>query len=156
MAEQADKVVDNEQENGANLFTRAGDMAVKTFMVGLGTVGFAQDELKKFWEEGGSFVERLEERGETMSQGGRDHLNKHRENINTQIETRQGQVKDLGAKANESFEQASGAVLTRANVPTSEDVQNLSKQISSLNRKVDKLRKEQKELATEEVAADEA
>ena len=156
MAEQAEKVVDNEQENGANLFARVGDMAVKTFMVGLGTVGFAQDELKKFWGEGGSFVVKLEERGETMSQSGRDHLNKQRENLNTQIETRQGQVKDLGTKANESFEQASGVVLTRANVPTSEDVQNLSKQISSLNRKVDKLRKEQQELATEELAPDKA
>ena len=139
MAEQADKVVDNEQKNGANLFTRVGDMAVKTLMVGLGTVGFAQDELKKFWEEGGSFVDRMEERGETMSQGGRDHLDKQRDSLTVQIETRQGQVKDLGAKANESFEQASGAVLTRANVPTSEDIQNLSEQISSLNQKVDKL-----------------
>jgi poly(hydroxyalkanoate) granule-associated protein len=154
MAEQTDKVVDNEQENGANLFTRVGDMAVKTFMVGLGTVGFAQDELKKFWEEGSSFVDKLEERGETMSQGGRDQLNKQRESFNAQIETRQGQVKDLGMKANESLEQASGVVLTRANVPTSEDVQNLSKQISSLNQKVDELREEQQELATEEQVPD--
>jgi poly(hydroxyalkanoate) granule-associated protein len=155
MAEQADKVVDNEQENGANLFTRVGDVAVKTFMVGLGTVGFAQDELKKFWEEGGSFVDKLEERGETMSQGGLDQLNKQRDKVNSQFETRQGQVKDLGTKANESIEQASGAVLTRANVPTSEDVQNLSEQISALNRKVDKLRKEQQELAAEEPVTEE-
>ena len=68
------------------------------------------------------------------------------------VETRQEQVKDLGTKANESIEKASGVVLTRANVPTSEDVQNLSKQISALNRKVDKLRKEQKELAAKEAA----
>ena len=155
MAEQADKVVDNEQENGANLFTRVGDMAVKTFMVGLGTVGFAQDELKKFWEEGGSFVERLEERGETMSQGGREQLNRQRDSLNAQFETRQGQVKDLGTKANESLEQASGAVLTRANVPTSEDVQNLSEQISTLNQKVDELHMEQQELAAEELATEE-
>jgi len=156
MAEQTEKVVENVHENGANIFSRVGDFAVKTLMVGLGTVGFAQDEFKKFWEEGGSFVGKLEDRGETMSHSGRDHLNMHRDNLNTRVETRQGQVKDLGTKANESFDKASGVVLNRANVPTSEEVQNLSKQISSLNRKVDKLLEEQKELAAAEVAQDEA
>ncbi len=156
MAEQNETIVENGQENGANLFTRAGDFALKTVMVGLGTVGFAQDELKKFWEDGGSFVVKLEERGESMSQGGRERLGQHRENMNSQLETRQEQVKDIGSKTNETFEKASGAVLTRANVPTSEDIQSLSKQIGSLNRKVDKLRKEQQELAAEAPAAEEA
>ena len=149
MSEEIENVVENGQENGANLFTRAGDVAVKTVMVGLGTFGFAQDELKKIWQESGTFVSKLEERGESMSQSGRERLDQHRENLNSQLETRQGQVKDLGLKTNESLEKASGAVLTRANVPTSEDIQSLSKQIGSLNEKVDELRAEQQELAAE-------
>jgi poly(hydroxyalkanoate) granule-associated protein len=150
MTEQTDNFVANGQENGANVFTRIGDMAVKTLMVGLGTVGFAQDELRKIWEGSSSLVGKLEERGESMSETGRERLNRQRETLTNQVESRQEKVKDLSAKANESFEKASGAVLTLANVPTAEDIQNLSKQIGSLNRKVDKLRKEQQELAAAE------
>ncbi len=150
MTEQVETIVENGQANGENLFSRVGDFAIKTVMVGLGTVGYAQDEFKKIWDESGSFLTKLEERGETMSTAGRERLNQQRETLNAELESRQGQVKDLGSKANESLDKASGAVLTRANVPTSEDIQSLSKQISALNRKVDRLRKEQKELTAEQ------
>ncbi len=149
MSEQIESVVENGQENGTNLFALVGEVAVKTVMVGLGTVGYAQDEFKKILQDSGSFVNKLEERGESMSNSGREQLEKRRESLNSRIETRQGQVKDIGAKTNETIEKASGAVLTLANVPTAEDIQTLSKQISSLNRKVDKLRKEQQEMAVE-------
>ena len=148
MTIQDETIVEN-QENGANLFTMVGDFAAKTFFVGLGTIGYAQDELKKLVEGSGSFIHKLEERGESMSQSGRDRLDQQRDTLNTQLETRQGQVKDLGSKANESIEKASGVVLTRANIPTSEDIRNLSEQIDALNQKVDKLRQDQKELAVE-------
>ena len=45
MTEQVETNVDNGQEDAANLFTQVGDLAAKTFYVGLGTVGFAQDDL---------------------------------------------------------------------------------------------------------------
>ena len=142
MAEEVEVV-----ENGSNAFTRVGDLVHKTFMVGLGTVGLVQDELVKIWDDSGAFIEKLEERGESMSKDGREKLDAQREKLNSQIETRQDQVKDLGSKANETIEKASGTVLTTVNVPTSDDIQDLSKQISALNRKVDKVRKEQQELA---------
>ncbi|NCF68306.1 MAG: hypothetical protein GWP61_20270 [Chloroflexi bacterium] len=142
MAEEVEVV-----ENGSNAFTRVGDLVHKTFMVGLGTVGLVQDELVKIWDDSGAFIEKLEERGEAMSKDGREKLDAQREKLNSQIETRQDQVKDLGSKANETIEKASGTVLTTVNVPTSDDIQDLSKQISALNRKVDKVRKEQQELA---------
>jgi poly(hydroxyalkanoate) granule-associated protein len=152
MSEQDASIVENGQEKGSNLFTRAGDVAVKTFYVGLGSVGFAQDELKKLWDGGGSLIKRLEERGESMSQSGRERLDEERNQLNSRFETRQEKVKDLGAKANDSLEKASGAVLTRANIPTADEIQGLSKQINALNRKVDKLRREQKALAEEQAA----
>jgi poly(hydroxyalkanoate) granule-associated protein len=142
MAEEVEVV-----ENGSNAFTRVGDLVHKTFMVGLGTVGLVQDELVKIWDDSGAFIEKLEERGEAMSKDGREKLDAQREKLNSQIETRQDQVKDLGSKANETIEKASGTVLTTVNVPTADDIQDLSKQISALNRKVDKVRKEQQELA---------
>lgn len=154
MNEQIENVVENGQENGANLISLVGDIAVKTVLVGLGTVGYAQDEFKKIWQESGSFVHKLEERGESMSNSGRERLEQRRENLNSQIGARQEKVKELGSKTNETIEKASGAVLTLANVPTSEDIQTLSKQISSLNRKVDKMRKEQQEQAVEAPVAE--
>ncbi len=150
MTEQVEAVQNREEvvsENGANVITQLADVAVKTFMVGLGVVGFAQDELVKILDDSGAFIEKLEERGVAMSEGGREVIDSQREKVTSQFETRQGQVKDLGTKANESLDNASTAVLTRVNVPTSEDIQNLSKQINALSRKVDKVRKEQQELA---------
>ncbi|MDX1413821.1 MAG: phasin family protein [Candidatus Promineifilaceae bacterium] len=134
-------------ENGTHLLNNLAEYAVKTIMVGLGIVGFAQDELTKLMSDGGSFIDKLEERGVAMSESGREMMVSQKEKVTAQIETRQDQVKDLGSKANDTFESASGAVLTRANVPTAEDIQNLSKQINALSRKVDKVRKEQQELA---------
>lgn len=155
MSVQDETIVENGQENGVNLFTMVGDFAAKTFFVGLGTVGYAQDELKKLVEGSGSFINKLEERGESMSQSGRERLDQQRDTLNIRIETRQGQVKDLGSMANESIEKASGVVLTRANIPTSEDIQSLSEQIDVLNQKVDELRDEQEELAVEPVTGEE-
>ena len=143
MAEEVEIV----EENGNNPFTLVGELAFKTAMVGLGAVGLVQDELVKIWGDSGAYIEKLEERGEAMSEERREKLNAQREKLNSQIETRQEQVKDLGSKANETLEKASGTVLTTVNVPTSEDIQDLSKQISALSRKLDKVRKEQQELA---------
>lgn len=150
MVEQAEAEAIQEEvvlENGVNKFTHLADVAVKTLMVGLGVIGLAQDELAKIFDDSGSFFEKLEERGLAMSEGGREVIEAQREKITAQFEERQDQVKDLGSKANETLDNASSAVLTRANVPTSEDIQNLSKQINALSRKVDKIRKEQQELA---------
>lgn len=152
MSDQATEQAYSVEEHGPNLFKRVGSVAVKGFMVGLGTIGLAQDEVKKLVKNGGSFIQRLEDRGEEMTHSGRESLDKQRDQINTRLETRQDQVKEIGSKANESFEKASGAVLTRANIPTSADIQALSKQIGSLSRKVDKLRKEQEELAAQQTA----
>ncbi len=150
MAEQVEAIQNQEElvsENGTHLFTQLADVAVKTFMVGLGVIGFAQDEFLKIMDDSGAFIEKLEERGLAMSESGREVLDSQRDKVASQFEARQGQVKELGTKANESLETASSAVLTRANVPTADDIQNLSKQISALSRKVDKIRKEQQELA---------
>ena len=62
---------------------------------------------------------------------------------------RQEQAKDLGQNltgaVTETYHQYSAAALHRMNIPSSDDIQDLSKQIAALNSKVDKVRKEQKE-----------
>jgi len=138
MAEQKQEL----QENEETIVTRVFDMAHKTFLAGLGAAGMAQNGLMKGWEGSNEFAVKLVERGETIS-------NERREQINTRVEKRQEQVKDLGTdlgqKSEDTYNQYSDAVLHRMNVPSRNDIQDLSKQINSLNRKVDKIRKEQRE-----------
>ena len=140
MAEQTQEL----QENGENVVSRVFGMAHKTFLVGLGAAGMAQDGVKKGWEGGNEFAGKLVERGETMS-------NERRHQIDNRIEQRQTRVKNLGSdlnqKVGDSYSQATNAALKSMNVPSRTEVQDLSKQINSLNRKVDKVRKEQQEQA---------
>jgi poly(hydroxyalkanoate) granule-associated protein len=140
MAEQTQEL----QENGENIVNRVFGVAHKTLIVGLGAVGMAQDGLKKSWEGGNEFAGKLVERGETIS-------NERRQQIDNRVEKRQEQVKDLRSdlnqKVGDSYNQATNAALNRMNVPSRTDIQDLSKQINALNRKVDKVRKEQQERA---------
>jgi poly(hydroxyalkanoate) granule-associated protein len=140
MAEQTQEL----QENGENIVNRVFGVAHKTLIVGLGAVGMAQDGLKKSWEGGNEFAGKLVERGETIS-------NERRQQIDNRVEKRQEQVKDLRSdlnqKVGDNYNQATNAALNRMNVPSRTDIQDLSKQINALNRKVDKVRKEQQERA---------
>ena len=120
------------------LISRAMDLTRKTVMVGVGSVDLALEKVQSGWKQAGNMADELAERGEKAS-------SRRRDQINTEVDKRQEQIKDLGEKANEQFEKYSEVVLTRAHVPTSEDIESLSKQVSSLNRKLDKVRKEQQE-----------
>jgi poly(hydroxyalkanoate) granule-associated protein len=147
MSEQVQEV----QEKEETVVTMIFDVAHKTFLAGLGAVSIVQDELKKGLENSGEFAGKLIERGEEIS-------NERREQIAAEAEKRQEQAQGFGDdvsgrfsdttnKLGETYKDFSSAALHRMNVPTSEDVQALSKQISALSRKVDRVRKEQKELA---------
>ena len=132
------------QENEETIVTRVFDMAHKTFLAGLGAASMVQDGLKKGLEDGNEFAGKLVERGEEIS-------NERREQAAAEAEKRQEQAKDLGqdltGKAGETYNQYSTAALHRMNIPSHTDLQDLSEQINALNRKVDKVSKEQKEKA---------
>ncbi len=140
MAEQTQEL----QKNEESIVNRVFGVAHKTFLVGLGAAGMAQDGVKKSWESGNEFAGKLVERGETMS-------NERRQQIDNRIEQRQARVKDLSSdlnqKVGDSYNQVTNAALKSMNVPSRTEVQDLSKQINSLDRKVDKVRKEQQEQA---------
>lgn len=130
------------QENEETMIARVFDVAHKTFLAGLGVASMAQDGLKKGFEESAEFAGKLVERGEEIS-------NERREQAAAEAEKRQEQAKDLGQNVTgtvgETYNQYSTAALHRMNIPSSDDIQDLSKQIAALNRKVDRVRKEQKE-----------
>ena len=124
-----------------SLVGRAIDLTRKAMMVGIGSVDLAVEKAQAGWKNAGSFADDLAQRGEKAS-------SQSREQLTSEVDKRQDQIKDLSGKANQTFEKYSEAVLTRVHVPTSDDIEDLSKQVSALSRKVDKVRKEQQDQDT--------
>ena len=135
-----DVEIEEYEEKAKNLFHKATEKVRSAFMIGIGAADLTQEKVAGYFHDGLKFASDLEERGEKASKT-------RREQLHDEVDKRQGQIKDLGEKANESFDKYSEAVLTRVNIPTSEDIEGLSKQVNSLGRKVDKVRKEQQEAA---------
>lgn len=132
------------QEKKETVVTRLVDAVHKTFLAGLGAASMAQDGLKKGFDNSSEFAGKLVERGEKIS-------NERREQATAEVEKREEQAKDMGknltGRVGETYNEFSTAALHRINVPTSEDIEALSKQIAALDRKIDRVRKEQKEKA---------
>ena len=138
MAEQTQEV----QEMNDTIVDRVFDLGRKTFLAGIGAMSLAQDGLIKGYESVNGLAEKMVERGEEVSKERREMLAARAEKRQEQVV---GMSQDVTNRIGETYVQASEAVLSRANVPTRTDVQDLSKQIDSLSRTVDKVRKEQKE-----------
>ena len=130
------------QENEETMVARVFEIAHKTFLAGLGVASMAQDGLKKGFEGSNEFAVKLVERGEEIS-------NERREQAAAEAQKRQEKAKELGQNltgaVGDTYNQYSNAALHSMNVPSRDDIQDLSKQIDALNRKVDRVRKEQKE-----------
>ncbi|MFL7839955.1 MAG: phasin family protein [Candidatus Promineifilaceae bacterium] len=135
-----DVEIEELEEAKAGLFKKAAGAVRSSMMVGMGTVDLTQEKVMDLWGKALKFIGDLEGRGEKFSE-------KRREQVNDEVDKRQGQIKELRGKATESFDKYSEVVLTHVNIPTSEDIEGLSKQVSSLSRKVDKVNKEQKPAA---------
>jgi poly(hydroxyalkanoate) granule-associated protein len=135
-----DVEIEEIEEARPGMFKKAAGALRSSMMVGMGAFDLTQEKAMDLWGKTLELVDDLEGRGEKFSE-------KRREMLNEEVDKRQGQLKDLSGKATESFDKYSEVVLTHVNIPTSEDIESLSKQVSSLSRKVDKVNKEQKATA---------
>lgn len=133
-----DVEIEEYEESGKNLFEKVAGTVRTSVMVGIGAADLTQEKVLNLWGGTVEFVGDLAERGESVSE-------KRRDQVGEQVEKRQEQMKDISEKASGSFDKYSEAVLARVNIPSSEDIDGLSKQVSTLSRKVDKVRKEQQE-----------
>lgn len=127
MAEVEVTVVEEEvEEKEQNPFL---DTTRKVLLAGLGAVALAQDEAE-------SFVKRLVERGEIAEKDGRqllkDMMEKRKEAAEEMAE---GPERDLDVRIER--------ILHRMNVPTKNDINALSRQITALTQKVEELKKAQ-------------
>jgi len=103
------------------------DGARKLFLVGLGAVMLAQDEMVDLGNK-------LVERGEATQE-------KRREMANDFISNRKKKGRQMAKKAEKDFNKQMENVLHRMNLPTRSEVRSLNNKIGRLTKKVDELNK---------------
>lgn len=103
----------------------------KAMYLGLGAVGLAGDGVKDVYSKSGEYADKMIERGEKLATETRERVVKLADN-------RQDIAKDTVKKAGDTFDKYSEQVLTRVHIPTSEDIDSVSKKVASIERKLDK------------------
>jgi poly(hydroxyalkanoate) granule-associated protein len=125
MAQDINVVEEEVAEKELNTFLEA---TRKVLLAGVGVVALAQEEAE-------SFVNKLVERGELAEKDGRQLVKDMMERRKKATDVVQEEV-DLDARIER--------ILHRLNVPTKNDIDGVSRQITALTKKVDELRKAQK------------
>jgi poly(hydroxyalkanoate) granule-associated protein len=111
-------------EENVNILVENGH---KMMLAGLGVVTLAQEELTQLFNN-------LVERGTTTEE-------KTRNMVNKQVENRQNDVKKAAKRVEKEVEQRLEDVLHRMNIPSKNDIEKLSRKVTTLNKKVNDLSK---------------
>jgi len=122
MAEKIE-VTETVEENGNVLV----DNGRKVVLAGLGVVTLAQEELTQLFKN-------LVERGASTEQ-------KTRKMVSKQVETRQKEVRKVSKRVERKVEKQFENVLHRMNIPSKNDIEKLSRKVTTLNKKVNELSK---------------
>lgn len=122
MAEKIE-IIETVEEKGNVLV----DNGRKVVLAGLGVVTLAQEELTQLFND-------LVDRGTKTEQ-------KTRKLVNKQVKTRQKEVHKATKRVESEVEKRFEDVLHRMNVPSKNDIEKLSRKVSTLNRKVNELSK---------------
>lgn len=123
------------EEKDTTVFEPVLNIGRKAVYLGLGTVGMAADSVKKVWSKSGEYSGKLVERGETLATDTRGRVAKV-------VDGRQDIAKDTVKKAGDTFDKYSEQVLTRVHIPTSEDIDSVTKKVAGIERKLDKVIKD--------------
>ncbi len=119
------------EEQNENILQPVLNFGRKAMYLGLGTVGVAGDSVKKAFSKSGEYSDKLIERGETLATDTRGRVAKF-------VENPQDVAKDTVKKAGDTFDKYSEQVLTRVHIPTSDDIDSVTKKVASIERKLDK------------------
>ena len=123
-------------ETNVKTFTdKVVQLGRETFYLGLGVVDVVQENVQELVKRGRDYRHTLVERGEKMADENRGRMNEL-------VEKPQSVAKDTVKKANETLDKYSEQVLTRIHVPTVEQIENMTKKVGSVERKLDKVIKE--------------
>lgn len=122
-------------EEVKTLSDKVVELGRESFYMGLGVVSVVQENVQGLVKRGKDYRHTLIERGEKMAKD-----NKGR--VNELVEMPQTMAKDTVKKASDTFEKYSEQVLTRVHVPTSDQIEAMTKKVHSVERKLDKVIKE--------------
>lgn len=111
-------------ENGHNAML---EMARKVLLAGIGAVALTQEEVEKF-------VQKLVERGEIAEKDGRKL-------IKDVLEKRKKRVSEVRSETEENVDSRMEDILSRMNIPSKSDIEELNRKITTLTEKVDELNK---------------
>jgi poly(hydroxyalkanoate) granule-associated protein len=111
-------------EENVNMLVENGH---KVMLAGLGVVTLAQEELTELFNN-------LVERGTATEK-------KTRSMVNDQVENRQKDAKKAAKRVEQEIEKQLENVLHRMNIPSKNDIEKLSRKVTTLNKKVNDLSK---------------
>lgn len=114
---------------------RVMELGRETMYLGLGVVSLVQEGVEKLVGRGKEYRHNLIERGEKMA-------DENRGKVNELVEMPQSMAKDTVKKATETFDKYSEQVLTRVHIPTAHQIETMTKKVTSVDRKLDKVIKE--------------
>lgn len=123
------------QDKAVSLVKPVREFGKKTVYFGLGAVGMTADTAKNAFARSEEFSGKLVERGEELA-------SVTRERFGGLVEEPQHFVNDQVKKAGDTFDKYSEQVLTRVHIPTTEDLESVSKKVAAMDRKLDKAIKE--------------
>lgn len=133
--------VKNLQETAETTVHTVTGTAHKMLQIGLGAMVVVQGEIVDLYHGMNEFADKLVERGEKVEQ-------ENMERITGRLDERRKQTKKVINRVEDNVNGRAESLLNRINLPTTSDIKGLNKQITSLSRKVDKIRKEQEQEAT--------
>ena len=123
MTEQENQTVESDSTNESGTLLEG---LRRVLMAGIGVAVLAQEEIE-------DFVTKLVERGEIAENDGRSL-------VSDILERRRKEIQERSRQAGGGVDRRIEGMLSRLNVPTQSDINNLSEQISELSKKVDELR----------------
>lgn len=124
-----------EQMNGKTLIDKVIEFGRENIYMGLGVVSVVQENVEELVKRGREYRHTLVERGEKMAEENRGRMNEL-------VEMPQTVAKDTVKKANDALDKYSEQVLTRVHVPTVDQIETMTKKVNSVDRKLDKVIKE--------------
>ena len=121
--------------NEKKLTDKVVEFGRDSLYLGLGVVSVVQENVQELVKRGKEYRHNLVERGEKLA-------DENRGKVNDLVEMPQSMAKDTYKKASETFDKYSEQVLTRVHLPTADVIENMTKKVNSVDRKLDKIIKE--------------
>ena len=158
----AKKKVTAKTASSKNSLNQAQDYAHEIWLAGLGAFAMAQEEGGKIFKQGGKAIdetsrkvigesnklfERLVKEGNKLENKGRklasDTVGGVRGDVESRVEKVRESAQSNWDKLEKVFEQRVARALSRLGVPTSDEINELSKRVAELNKRVAELAKKQ-------------